>query len=162
MLSQTGSGVVQESVGCLLLEFFLSFHNPTRTTLAFLLSGTPIMWAIIASTNIVFTYFQGDKVPSRGGIKFEYTSDPIFGCHPDWELRASMQSLTLVGSNGFKLVRRGCSDKKTRGRRGSTNKLSQTRWTVADSSSWLKFYVRVCSWGLDLQFCSTGTVNKEI
>jgi hypothetical protein len=27
---------------------------------------------------------------------------------------------------------------------------------------WLKFYARVCSWGLDLQFYSTGTVNKEM
>jgi hypothetical protein len=27
---------------------------------------------------------------------------------------------------------------------------------------WLKFYVRVCSWGLDLQFYSTSTVNKEM
>jgi hypothetical protein len=27
---------------------------------------------------------------------------------------------------------------------------------------WLKCYVRVCSWGLDLQFYSTSTVNKEM
>ena len=27
---------------------------------------------------------------------------------------------------------------------------------------WLRFIVRVCSWGLDLQFYSTGTVNKEM
>jgi hypothetical protein len=27
---------------------------------------------------------------------------------------------------------------------------------------WLKFYVRVCSWGLNLQFYSTDTVNKEM
>jgi hypothetical protein len=26
----------------------------------------------------------------------------------------------------------------------------------------LKFYVRVCSWGLDLQFYSTNIVNKEM
>ena len=29
-------------------------------------------------------------------------------------------------------------------------------------SWWLRFIVRVCSWGLDLQFYSTGTVNKEM
>jgi hypothetical protein len=35
-------------------------------------------------------------------------------------------------------------------------------YTVVMSTVVVEVHVRVCSWGLDLQFYSTGTVNKEM